>query len=179
MLFRSGQSGIYLKTSGVWGNAPVQTLSSSDNSGTAVSINANYGGFSDISSDGSVILIGNGNSGTLVNVYHKGGSTWARDGSINLTQGGSIQSLKISGDGNTILIGDNRAYNCNTAQGAVTVYQYLSAAWTAFNGAFSRPNGSANDLTGSSVTIGTSSTGPFAYGSQGRSEEHTSELQSH
>ena len=65
------------------------------------------------------------------------------------------------------MIGDNRAYNCNTAQGAVTVYQYLSATWTAFNGAFSRPNGSANDLTGSSVAIGTSSTGPFAYGSQG------------
>ena len=78
----AGQAEIYLKTAGVWGSTSAQTLSSSDNGGTAVSINANYGGYNDISSDGSVIVAGNSNSGTLVNVYHKSGSTWTRDGAL-------------------------------------------------------------------------------------------------
>ena len=99
---------------------------------TGETTNSQFGGVVDMNDAGNRILATDADS-NFANVYEYNSSTNTWDKQVNITTSDGIDSLnyyggRISGDGNTILIGDFR-YNSNT--GRAYVYRNTSGTtWT-------------------------------------------------
>jgi hypothetical protein len=96
------------------------------------------GGTNDISDDGNVIVTGSFRK-NAVYVYEYINGDWSLKGTplpVPANESDFAKGVKISGDGNRILVNDNRypgysgPFSSNTGSGAMWVFEYVDDDWT-------------------------------------------------
>ena len=124
-----GSAWIYTRSGSVWSQQGVKLKGSG-------SIGESFQGTSvSISSDGNTAIVGGNsdNSGTgAVWIYTRSGSVWSQQGNKLVgTGGGSApyqgQSVSISSDGNTAIVGGQ---NDSSSRGAVWIYTRSGSVWS-------------------------------------------------